>query len=333
MRESTFIHRNKDKWEKITSNHIPQSSDELAEDFVSLINDVSYAKTHYPQSRLTIYLNSLAAQLYQQLYFKGKNKNNPFREFLLFDFPSIVGKHINVLYVACSLFFIFLALGIVCSFLEPTFIEEVMGRAYLSMTEQNILEGKPFGVYEDTSKLTMFAKIFSNNFYVGLLVFIMGIILGLGSIYLTFKNGVMIGAFFSIFIQHSLGLDAFFVIMLHGTFELMGLILECMAGILLGMSFLFPGTLSRKQAFFNGLKMSSKIYLGTIPFTFLAAVIESFVTYLGQEGLKSTPAWLIGLLSIILLCSWVVVIWYFFIYSKKVAQSMSDQEFFEKVYV
>lgn len=332
MRESTFIHRNKDKWDRIASQKESIDTDDLTADFVSLLNDVSYAKTHYPYSKLTVYLNSLASKLYNQLYFKGKNRSNPFKEFWMNDFPAIIGKHINVLYLACGLFFLFLGLGLVCSYLEPTFIQGVMGPDYLSMTEENIADGRPFGVYEDSSKLEMFAKIFSNNLFVGLLVFVMGIFIGLGSIFLTFKNGVMIGAFFAIFFQNNLGLDALFVIMLHGTFELMGLILECTAGILLGMSFIFPGTLSRKQAFFNGLKMSSKIYLGTIPFTFLAAVIESFVTYLGQEGLQKTSPILITLLSVVLAGSWIVVIWYFFFYSKSKSKALSDQEFFEKVY-
>ncbi|SOE21151.1 Uncharacterized membrane protein SpoIIM, required for sporulation [Spirosomataceae bacterium TFI 002] len=332
MRESTFIHRNKDKWERIENDPDPTETDLLAEDFVSLLNDVSYSKTHYPHSNLTVYLNKLASRLYNRLYFKSKNERNPFKEFWVEDFPSIIGKNIKVLYIASGLFLLFLSLGLACAYLEPSFIQGIMGEEYLSMTQDNIANGKPFGVYNDESKMKMFVRIFSNNVFVGLLIFTMGIFLGLGSIYLTLKNGVMIGAFFAIFIQNSLGIDAFFVIMLHGTFELMGLVLECMAGMLLGMSFLFPGTLKRKQAFVNGLKMSSKIYLGTLPFTFLAAVIESFVTYLGQEGLAKTSPFLIAFLSIVLLGSWIIVIWYFFFFSRKKASSYTDQSFFEKVY-
>ncbi len=70
------------------------------------------------------------------------------------------------------------------------------------------------------------------------------------------------------FYQNQLGLQSFLVIMLHGTLELMGLVLECMAGLILGLSFLFPKTLTRKQSFMKGLNESAKIYIGTVPFTF-----------------------------------------------------------------
>lgn len=332
MRESTFIYRNKDKWDRISADETYSDSEELAKDFVSLLNDVSYAKTHYPYSKLTVYLNKLSARLYNKIYFDGNQRSNPIKEFWMTDFPVIIGKHRKVLYLAVLLFTAFLGLGVLCSYLEPSFIRDMLGDSYLTMTQENIADGKPFGVYDDDSRVQMFARIFANNAYVGLLLFTSGIFFGIGSIYLTFRNGVMIGAFFSIFFQNSLGFDAFFVVMLHGTFELMGLILECMAGMLLGMSLAFPGALSRKQAFLNGLKISAKIYIGTIPFTFLAAVIESFVTYLGEGGIQGTSPFLIVPLAVVLLSSWAVVIWYFFIYARKKSDTLTEQEYFNQIY-
>ncbi|MDP5140741.1 MAG: stage II sporulation protein M, partial [Spirosomaceae bacterium] len=65
MRESTFIFRNKERWESVEDGE-EKSSDELADDFVELVNDLSYAKTNYPNSKLTAYLNVLSSKLYKR---------------------------------------------------------------------------------------------------------------------------------------------------------------------------------------------------------------------------------------------------------------------------
>ena len=331
MRESTFIFRNKDRWESVEAGE-EKSSDELANDFVELVNDLSYSKTNYPNSKLTEYLNLLSGRLYKRIFLGFKQKNNPVADFWKKDFPLLLGHRRAVLWFATGLFLTFCVLGYICSFIEEDFVRGILGDDYVNMTTQNISEGKPFGVYESDSPLLMFMRILTNNLIVGLLVFSSGILIGLGSVYYTFTNGVMIGAFFSLFILQGLGLDAIFIIMLHGTFELMGLILECTAGLILGLSFLFPKTLSRKQAFLTGLSESARIYIGAVPFTVMAAIIESFVTYLGRGGIRgSNPALLIPL-GLVFIASWVVVIWYFYMYPSTLRKQHPYPDYLQQFY-
>ena len=141
----------------------------------------------------------------------------------------------------------------------------------------------------------------------------------------------MFGTFMAMFFKHNLGIQAISVIMLHGTLELMGLILECMAGLILGLSFLFPNTLTRKEALKKGMLESAKIYIGTIPFTILAAFIESYVTHLGKGGFSQANLLIMIVLGIVLIGSWVLVIWYFFIYSKKVAKAFPLEVYLKEI--
>jgi uncharacterized membrane protein SpoIIM required for sporulation len=317
MRESVFIDRNKNRWHEI-ENFLKDNPDEQASDFIDLINDLSYAQTHYPHSKITNYLNFLAAGEYKQVF---KNKNDsPILNFWIIDIPTIIGHHKKVLWVALSIFLLFSVLGWVCSFLDPNFIESVLGAGYVEMTVKNIKAGEPFGVYKSEDAFGMFLRIFANNLFVGLLLFISGIAAGIGTIYYTFSNGIMFGSFMAMFYQHQLGIQSFLVIMLHGTLELMGLVLECMAGLILGLSFLFPQTLTRKQSFMKGLSESAKIYIGTVPFTILAAFIESYITNLGKSGLNNTNPLISIFLVLVLLGSWVFVVWYYFIYSKRISE-------------
>jgi uncharacterized membrane protein SpoIIM required for sporulation len=327
MREAAFIDKNNQRWHDI-EHFTKDDPDEVASDFIDLVTDLSYAQTHYPHSRITNYINFLAARVYKSI-FTNKEKN-PILDYWKRDFPLIIGHNIKVLWVAVSFFFTFSILGYVCSFIDTNFIESVLGSGYVEMTESNIRKGMPFGVYEDADKMTMFLRIFANNLFVGLLIFISGIFVGIGTFYHTFKNGLMVGTFMAMFFKHHLGVQAIFVIMLHGTLELMGLILECMAGLILGLSFLFPGTLTRMQSLKKGLLESSKIYIGTIPFTILAAFIESYVTHLGKSGFNNANALIMGLLVIVFIGSWIFVVWYFFIYSKKVALNIPLEEYYKE---
>ncbi|MCD8538616.1 MAG: stage II sporulation protein M [Leadbetterella sp.] len=329
MRESTFIDRNRSKWKEM-EDFEKADPDETASDFVEIISDLSYAQTRYPHSKINSYLNHLAVNTYRSVY--RHKKAQPLLEFWKTTFPLILGKNKITLWLASALFAGFCILGAICADLEPEFVESVMGSEYLSMTEENIAKGEPFGVYASENPFRMFFSILANNLFVGLLVFISGIFMGIGSVYHTFRNAIMVGSFFHLFFRADLGLNALVVIGLHGTLELMGLVLECMAGMILGLSALFPGTLTRRQAFRKGLTQSALIYIGTVPFTFTAAFIESYITRYGSDGLRSDNPALTALLILIFVLSWVVLIGYFFIYSRRVARSVPDAEYRNKLW-
>lgn len=329
MRESTFIDRNRSKWKEI-EDFEKTDPDETASDFIEVLSDLSYAQARYPHSKINSYLNHLAVSAYRSTY--RHKRSNPLLEFWKTTFPLILGKNRKTLVLAAVLFLVFCILGAICAHLEPEFVESVMGSEYIAMTEDNIAKGEPFGVYASENPLRMFFSILSNNLFVGLLVFISGIFMGVGSVYHTFKNALMVGSFFHLFFRAHLGLNALVIVGLHGTLELMALVLECMAGMILGLSALFPGTLTRRQAFRKGLNQSARIYIGTIPFTLIAAFIESYITRYGSYGLTAENRLLTALLLLVFLVSWVILIWYFFIYSHRVARSVPDQEYQNKLW-
>lgn len=71
MKEFNFIRSNIDKWQKaeiVISDAASQSPDRLAEVYTDLTSDLAFAQTHYPQSRITIYLNKLCSALHNSIY-------------------------------------------------------------------------------------------------------------------------------------------------------------------------------------------------------------------------------------------------------------------------
>jgi len=70
--------------------------------------------------------------------------------------------------------------------------------------------------------------------------------------------------------------------------EIFAIVIEAAAGFILGASILFPKTYSRMTSFKIGFKSSLKIFMGTMPFTIAAGILEGFVTRYSLE----MPNWL-----------------------------------------
>ena len=76
MREGQFIRQNIEKW-KIYQYEPTKDPDEMADRFTELVNDLGYAKTFYPQSKVTVYLNTSWLRLSIWGFIKIKKKSHP----------------------------------------------------------------------------------------------------------------------------------------------------------------------------------------------------------------------------------------------------------------
>jgi uncharacterized membrane protein SpoIIM required for sporulation len=311
VREGQFIQQNIEKW-KIYQYEPTTDPDEMANRFTELVNDLGYAKTFYPQSKVTLYLNKLASGIYLGIYKNKKEESSRIVRFWKIELPLVIRRyHREILYA----FFIFLFFAIVSAFSaanDQTFVRGVLGNDYMEMTEQNIAKGDPFGVFKDQDSVSMFLRIAVNNIQVSFMIFILGILAGLGTIWLLFNNGVMLGAFQYYFFSKGLGWKSVLVIWIHGTLEISSIIISGAAGIVLAKSLLFPGTYKRLFSLKRGAKDGIKMMIGLVPVFILAAFLEGFVT-----RYSSMPIWLS---LFILISSASFIIWYFIIYPIRLSE-------------
>jgi uncharacterized membrane protein SpoIIM required for sporulation len=127
----------------------------------------------------------------------------------------------------------------------------------------------------------------------------------------------MVGTFFTFLAQQGYILNAFLVIMLHGTLELSAIVIAASAGFVMGNSIIFPGTYSRLESFKRGAKKGLKIVIGLIPIFITAGFIESFFTR------YTTMPWIISLTTILLSAAF--IIYYFIIYPAKIYRNAANQ--------
>jgi len=94
MKEVTFLQRNASNWEQIETSLQKKdtniSADELGDLFIHLSDDLAYAKTYYPKSKTTQYLNELTLKVHQRIYKNKKESTKRWFTFWKFEVPEIL---------------------------------------------------------------------------------------------------------------------------------------------------------------------------------------------------------------------------------------------------
>lgn len=315
MREAMFIKKNAEKWNEY--QHAPTDNpDVTAERFVDLIDDLSYAKTFYPKSKVTRWINGIAAGIYQSIYRNKKEKYSRIFIFWKYELPLLFKRYHSIFLFTTVLFVLFVAIGVFSSMYNEQFIRGVLGDGYVDMTEENIAKGDPFGVYKDDNPFSMFVRIGFNNIRVAFLSFIFGFTLGILTIWVMWQNGLMLGCFQYLFFSKGLGIKSVMVIWIHGTLEISAIVIASTAGFILASGILFPKTYSRFVSFKRGAKDAAKVLISLIPVFIVAAFFESYVTHLMSQTYDkaNNPGLPVWASVLILSVSLAFIIWYFVIH-------------------
>lgn len=314
MREAMFIMKNAEKW-KAYQQEEPADPDEASDRFITLMDDLAFAKTFYPKSKATRWINGLAASIYQNIYRNKKEKYSRIFTFWKYELPLIIKKHHRTFLFTTVIFCLFVALGVLASRQDPDFVRGILGDEYVRMTEDNIAKGDPFGVYKDENPFNMFVRIAFNNIKVAFFTFIGGFTGGLVTFYLLWSNGIMLGSFQYMFFSNGLGIQSILVIWIHGTIEIASIVIAGAAGFIMANGILFPGTYTRLESFKKNAKDAAKILICLIPFFITAAFLESYITHLMSNTYDRTPGGMPSWVSVLILgFSTFLIIWYFVVW-------------------
>ena len=323
MREAMFIKKNVEKWKEYQHSET-DNPDETAERFVTLIDDLSYAKTFYPKSKVTRWINGIASGIYLTIYKNKKEKYSRIFTFWKFELPLLFKRYHNIFLFTFLVFSLFVIIGVWSAKHDESFVRGILGDSYVDMTEENISKGDPFGVYKDDNPFTMFVTIALNNIYVALMFVLGGFLLGFPTLFRwpfivqvagLWDTGMMLGSFQYMFFSHGLGWKSILVIWVHGTLEISIFVIAATSGFIIARGILFPGTYSRFISFKKGIKDALKIVLVIIPILIVAAFFESYITHLMSQTFdKETNAGMpVGVSIIILASSLSFIVWYFVI--------------------
>lgn len=318
MREASFVQRNKEKWSEIETNLKNKSEvnpDVLAEDYLQLTNDLAYAQTFYPKSKTREYLNELAIYAHQSVYRDQKNSKSQIRKFFTYDVPQAVYTFRKPILYSFLITLLAAVIGAVSAHYDTDFVRLILGDAYVDQTIRNIKAGNPAGIYGSGGEIGSFLYITINNIRVAFMAFALGIFLGVGTGYVLFGNGIMLGAFHYLFLKYHVLGAAMSAIWIHGTFEISVIIIAGGCGIAIGNSILFPKTYRRIDSFKIQIRKAAIILVSTVPFFIVAGLLEGFVS----RHYQFSPV----LPACIITISLSIIVFYYIYYPSKLSRKYS----------
>src|SRR5437763_1957465 len=156
-----------------------------------------------------------------------------------------------------------------------------LGRLYRAHTAFLARTPTPAGL-----NLLFGSSLFVHNTRVGLLAFATGVLAGVPTVLLHLYNGVLLGAFASIFFHDPWPIDFLAWILPHGIPELTAITLCAAGGLLFGGAVAAPGRHGRRQAIRAATNPALLLFASALPLFALAALVESFVR---ESTLGTTP--------------------------------------------
>lgn len=283
MTEEQFIQINSSTWKELESlflminkKGIKSLSSSEVKRFLHIFrlssHHLAYANTHYPNSNLAVYLNSLIGKSHSHVYAVKKISPSGFINYIYYGFP----KHLREysLYILSS--FGFFALGGLIAMLMVSINVDNANFILPQEVINSISSGKMGG--EQWNYPLVSSLIMVNNISVALRAFVFGITLGLGTIYVLFQNGALLGALTTLVYIYGDPVNYWSLILPHGIIELTAIFISGAAGLIIAKSILLPGEYSRKHSLINGAKKAISLIMGVVFMLIIAGIIEGFFT-------------------------------------------------------
>ena len=208
MKEIVFIRQNIEKWkdlERVVDQAAKEDPERLSDAYMAITTDLAFSRSHYPTSRITIYLNNLASALHNTLYKNKREDRGRILDFWRTELPMAFYESRRELFYSLLVFLVSVAIGVFSVAQDTDFSRLVLGDKYVDMTLRNIAAGRPMDVYDISNEWMMFLRIATNNLYVCFRIFILGLFTGVATGLHLFYNGIMIGTFQAFLFRHGVG--------------------------------------------------------------------------------------------------------------------------------
>jgi uncharacterized membrane protein SpoIIM required for sporulation len=227
------------------------------------------------------YLNQLMARAHNIIYGGHRASPSVILTFFKREYPRIFRRNVRYCALAFAMFVAGGLAGVALTLQDSDFQLQVLGPRMVQTIERkemwthSIISIKPLASSE----------IMTNNMTVAFMTYATGITAGLGTIYMLFFNGLLMGVIGTACGLAGISLSLWSFVAPHGALELPAIFLAGGAGLKLGHGLLFPGVLPRKQSLAIAGREATTLVLGTIPILIIAGTIEAFVS---PTGLAAT---------------------------------------------
>jgi uncharacterized membrane protein SpoIIM required for sporulation len=287
-----FVSRNRPDWDELeqllargrrsVGRLSPEELNRLDVLYRRVAIHLAQVRTRTRDERLAAYLNKLAASAHSLIYLPPRQGVlSKFALFAAFGFAESVARNwrMHALSAALLLSGAFLAFHATTSDVLAAYALAPPGDPRLPGTPpERLLQYLHSGQDMGSGTKSYFASfLFTHNLKVGLVAMGLGVLAGVPTVLLMLYNGMILGAFVSVYMKAGLGSEIWAWILPHGVTELTATVLCGGVGLLLSQAVISPGLKTRAEALVDAGIEAGRTVLGVAGMLVLAAFIESFV--------------------------------------------------------
>ena len=140
-----------------------------------------------------------------------------------------------------------------------------------------------FGKAESEGLAVFAAYLFNNNAQVAIMAFALGFAFGVPTVLLLVYNMATLGAMLWVFASRGLAVEFIGWLSIHGTTELLAILLAGAAGLHIGRALGFPGARSHLTALAEAGRRAAQVMAGVIVMLICAGLLEGFARQLIQS--------------------------------------------------
>lgn len=280
MRLSKFIEEHQSTWAKLEHlleefSYVPPTKaqiDQFGKIYRSVTSHLAFAQTYFPSHDVTDYLNQLTIRAHNLIYGKAqKSYWKQVKHFFIESFPLFLWQRFSFFIVAAGLFLAGGLLAFLLTYMDQSYATYFISADFTVVDPAKIEENQ-------WNPAIASSEIMVNNIQVSFLAFALGALFGIGTIWILFYNGLLIGALAAIFHKAGYGFGFWAFILPHGVIELIAIFISGAAGLSLAYHFFVPGEQTRIHSLIREGRITIQLMLGVVLLLVIAGLIEGFIT-------------------------------------------------------
>ncbi len=271
------------------------------------LSALSVARATSLDQSVIAYLESLCTRAYYRLYGTQSGLGKRIWAFLSRDWPQAAQHLWKDTALSALLVFLSTLAAYILVQSNPewfySFVDAGLAGDRTPAASTEALRSTLYDRPDDASGLGIFASyLFSHNSRVAIFAFALGFAFGIPTIFFMLSTGFMLGGFIGLFASRELGFELGGWLIIHGSTEILAIILAGGAGLHIGRAIAFPGQLSRTQSAALAGRTSGLLMVGVVIMLLFAGLLEGYARQLITEdflrygiGLTLLGLWLVYL--------------------------------------